>query len=131
MRQTDQYVALHSPKGDLDRLLAAAEACRRHLAAAGVRAVLVTERRLGEHLAASWHPAAGAPEGFFQDIEWPKGSGAVLGVLDYTPGRARITRPKWADADAPSPPQASVRPLTADNGSAGSGSAGSGKALPR
>lgn len=126
VRQTDQYVALHSPRGDVARLLAAAGACRRHLAAAGVRAELVTDARLGEHLAASWHPQAGTPEGFFQDIEWPKGSGEVLGVLDYSPGQARITRPRWADEAEPPSRKASARPLPTRDGSGGSG-----KALPR
>jgi hypothetical protein len=57
VRQTDSYVVLHSPKGNVGRLLSAAEACRRHLAAAGVRAELVTDKRLGEALASSWSSA--------------------------------------------------------------------------
>jgi hypothetical protein len=120
-RQTDQYVALHSPKGDAARLLAAAEACRRHLAAAGVTATLVTDRALGDALVLGWRPELGGTDWVTVDFEWPRGSGNVIGVLNYAPRNARVTDPKYVDSAGP--PKAAVRQVTSSNGH--------GRALPR
>lgn len=110
-RETAQYVALHSPKGDTTRLLDAARACRDQLQAIGVRAELVTDRTLGDALTVSWRPETGTREGWTQDFEWPAGSGDVLAVLSYSPGDAKVTTPRYADP-AP-PPAATVRQVGA------------------
>jgi hypothetical protein len=126
VRQTDQFLALHSPKGSTDRLLGAAEACRRQLEAAGVRAQLVTDKRMAAALADGWHPETGATEHAYLDIEFPKGSGEVVGVLNYAPRNARVTDPKYpALSDA----KAEVRQLGRD--SAPPLPRRNGKALPR
>jgi hypothetical protein len=104
-RQTDQYVALHSPKGDVPRLLAAAGACQRHLAAAGAGAELVTDRALLDHLAASWTPSV--TESAVADFRWPP-EGKVFGVLYYRPKAARVTDPEGA-VPAPAPPHRAPR----------------------
>jgi hypothetical protein len=118
-RQTDQYIALHSPKGDVPRLLSAAEACRRHLAAAGVTATLVTDRALGDALVLGWRPGLGGTEWVIVDIEWPQGSGNVIGVLNYAPKHATVHDPKYVDPAKL--PRAAVRQVAGSNG----------KALPR
>jgi hypothetical protein len=121
VRDTVSYLALHSPKGDVPRVLDAAEACRRHLAAAGVRAELVTDKRLGAALASDWHPETGETETALVELEFPKGSGDVVGVLGYWPKRARVLNPE-AEGEAP-PPKANV--------SEASPTRTTGRALPR
>jgi hypothetical protein len=112
VRETLQYVALHSPKGDVPRLLSAAEACRRHLQDARITAELVTDRRLAAALSQDWHPEAG-PEPGVIECEFPAGSGEVVARLDYAPGQSRVTAPS---------PKATIREATP---------APNGKALPR
>ena len=119
VRRTEQYVALHSPKGDTARLLTAAESVRSHLATAQVRAELVTDRRLAAALAADWHPAAGT-EGAWLEIDYPAGSGAILAAIDYRPKSARVVDPPLEEEEEPPHPKASVREATP-----------TGKALPR
>lgn len=121
VRQTDQYLALHSPKGDVARLLAAVEAVRRHLAAADVRAELVTDAKLGDALAVGWRPETGAYETSSVDWEWPGGSGDVFAVLTYSPKNAKVTEPRCVDPPADPPRRADVREVAGRNG----------KALPR
>jgi hypothetical protein len=117
VRDTVSYIALHSPKGNVDRLLSAAEACRGHLAAAQVRAELVTDRRLAAALAGDWHPEAGA-ETARVELEFPRGSGDVVGVLDYLPKNARV-RDGRPEAASGAPPRASICAATpAPNGKA-------------
>jgi hypothetical protein len=128
VRQTDSYVVLHSPKGNVDRLLAAAEACRRHLAAAGVRAALVTDKRLGEALAATWSSAPNDWEVAVQQFEFPARSGRAVATLNYAPGKARVedVLPDLELDDEPPHPKARVRPVVGSLGTNGNG-----KALPR
>lgn len=121
VRDTVSYLALHSPKGNVERLLSAAEACRRHLAAAQVRAELVTDTRLASALAADWHPDAAEPS--VVALEFPKDSGWVVGVLNYTPKRATVTDPEPDDEEEPPHPKANVRETTPARTN--------GKALPR
>ena len=133
MRQTDQYVALRSPRGDVARLLAAAEACRRHLQAAGVAAAAGDGRgpagRPGRSAGARRTALLGKwPETWTQD--WPDAStGEVGGVLNYAPKNARVTAPKYADADDPPPAGADVREARRPGGAPLP--RGTGKALPR
>jgi hypothetical protein len=127
VRDTVSYVALHSPRGDVARLLSAAEACRRHLRAAGIRAERVTDTRLGAALAADWHPEAGEETAWVaMGFTFPGRRGEPVGVIDYAPKRARVVDPPplLGDGDEPPHPKASVREA-ATNGSRG------GKALPR
>jgi hypothetical protein len=58
VRETTNYVVFRHPKGDVRALLTDAAAAIGQLRAAGLRAELVTEKRLAEALAVSWHPAA-------------------------------------------------------------------------
>jgi hypothetical protein len=85
VRQTEQFVALHSPKGDVDRLLSAAEACRRHLEASGVRAHLVADRGLARALADDWRPAEVEPAWIAMELERE-----IVGAIDYTPKHAEF-----------------------------------------
>jgi hypothetical protein len=112
VRRMEGYLALHSPKGDVPRLLAAAGASRRHLEAAGVRVSLVKDRALLDALADSWRPAAG--EGAALEFEWPPG--ALVGVLNFMPGE----RTTVSDPHATPAPRATVRQAHTN-----------GKALPR
>jgi hypothetical protein len=120
VRQTDCYLAVHSPKGDVTRLLAAAEACRRHLHAAGVRAELVKDGALASALADGWHPERGATENVVQHFGWDVRGDTYLATLNYAPGNARVTEPRYTD-DTPAP-KASIKPkaatLPATNGKA-------------
>jgi hypothetical protein len=120
VRRTDQFVALHSPRGDVARLLAAARACREHLATAGVRAELVTDRELGEALAAGWHPERGGWEFWRQD--WAAADGEVVAVLSYAPRHARVTEPRYVDPGRePAPSRATVRETPTDGKLPGGG----------
>ncbi len=133
VRQTDQYVALHSPKGDVGRLLSAVGACRRHLETASVRAELVTDRALLDALAAGWHPNPGAwPETFTQDFGWqfPATGKVYTATLRYAPKDAQVdepfppSSPRHRGQRPTPPPKATVRSIeVATNGS--------GEALPR
>jgi hypothetical protein len=90
VRQTDEYVALRSPKGDVAKLLDVARAVRQRLADVGVRADLVTDRALALALAESWNPAA--TEHFYRDL-------TVAGettTLTYSPKHATVTSPRSA-----------------------------------
>lgn len=123
-RRTDQYVVLHSPKGDSARLLAAARACREQLEGVRVMAELVTDRALLDALASSWHPGStspGASQSWAQD--WPDASGRTVAVLSYWPKHAAVLDPP-APPHAPSPtppaPNARVNEVRRN-----------GKALPR
>jgi hypothetical protein len=124
VRQTDAYVALRSPKGDAARLLAAADACRRHLAAVGVRAELVTDRALGDALATGWRPETGQVPNWYED--WRLGD-EVVATLNYSPKNARVTAPRYVDG---APPRAAVRQVDGDGGGAPLPRL-NGKALPR
>ena len=135
VRRTDSFVVLHSPKGNVDRLLAAAGACTRHLAAAGVQAELVTDTRLGQALSASWSSAPNDWEVAVQTFEFPARSGRPLADLNYAPGKAKVEDvlpPLDPEDDEPSHPKARVRPVTRGLGAdaAGNGWA-DGRALPR
>jgi hypothetical protein len=105
VRKTDQYIALHSPRGDVARLLQVAGAVRERLAASGVRAELVTDRGLAAALAESWDPAA--TEHYFWDFQ---AAGETF-TLNYSPRHARVTNPRDVSvparlsAPAPSPRQ--------------------------
>jgi hypothetical protein len=105
VRQTDQDLALYSPRGNVERLLSAAEACRRHLQGARIRAELVTDARLAAALTDGWRPET--PEYAWLECEFPTGSGAVVGAIDYEPKRARVVDPE--PGSVPAPPKASVR----------------------
>jgi hypothetical protein len=87
-RQTDQYVALYSPKGDATRLLAAAAAVTGHLTAAGVAVEPVTDRDLARTLAEDWRPEQ--PAGFVQEILFPQDSNTVLADLEYAPRHSHV-----------------------------------------
>lgn len=91
-RRTDQYVALHSPKGNTARLLAAAETVRAHLAGAGCAAELVTDRDLAHTLAEDWRPEM--PAGFHQEILFPQDSNTVLAVIQYAPRNTHVAAPR-------------------------------------
>ena len=138
VRQTDQYVALRSPSGNAGRLLAAAEACRRHLQTVDVYPQLVTDEALLNALAVSWRPEEELlgrwPETWTQDWPDPR-SGAVAAVLNYAPKNARVTAPKYADGAPTAGPTATVRRVD-DRVDDGHGAPlprhdGDGKALPR
>jgi hypothetical protein len=97
VRQTEQYVALCSPKGNVERLLAAARACRERLGQARVMAELVTDRALADALAFAWHPGAmheGASQSWTQ--EWPAADGRTAAILSYWPKRAAVLDPPAA-----------------------------------
>ncbi len=66
VRETRPYVALRSPSGNRAALLANIDATQRHLAAAGLRATLVRDRRLAEAIAWSWRPEV--PETWDYDV---------------------------------------------------------------
>jgi hypothetical protein len=119
VRDTVSYLALHSPKGDTARLLAAAEACRRHLKDARIGAELVTDKRLAAALAADWHPESGA-ETAWVDLAF---NGAPVATLEYTPKHARVIDAPDPDAE-PEPPRPKARVREA-------APATNGKALPR
>ncbi len=129
VRQTEAYVALRSPRGDVPRLLAAATAVREHLAGARVMAELVTDQELLDALAFAWHPGVTNPlAAHTWTQEWPGPDGRVAAVLSYWPGRAAVLDPPPepcapAPEPAPAPPKATVR----EAGRRG----GPGKALPR
>jgi len=125
VRATAQFLALHSPKGNVDRLLAAAEACRRHLKDARIGAELVTDQRLAAALSADWHP--GTPEPAYLPGQFRlAGTDRLIGVIDYAPGTATFIDAQDLDALRPPPappaPKASVREATPTT---------NGKALPR
>ncbi|HVG99099.1 MAG TPA: hypothetical protein VNK05_19490 [Chloroflexota bacterium] len=121
VRHTAQFLALHSPKGNVDRLLAAAGACTRHLKDARIGAELVTDWRLAAALSADWHP--GAREPAYLPCEFPVGTGDLLGVIDYAPGRAEVVDPKSLTPPPSAPaPKARVREAPP---------ATNGRALPR
>jgi hypothetical protein len=102
-------VALHSPKGDVARLLAAARAVRTHLEGARVLAELVTDRDLLDALAFAWHPGVTNPlASHAWTEEWPAADGRVAAVLSYWPGRATVLDPA-PDPAPPAAPQATVR----------------------
>jgi hypothetical protein len=84
-----------------------------------VTATPVTDRALGDALALGWRPETGATDHVRVDVEWPRGSGNVVGVLNYAPRNARVSDPKWVGASGL--PRAAVRPVTGN----------AGKALPR
>jgi hypothetical protein len=88
-RETAQYVALHSPKGDQGRLLAAAASAVRHLAAAGVAAEPVTDRALAAALADDWNPKV--PPDFTLEFTFPADSRSLLGTLRYAPKDTHVS----------------------------------------
>ena len=130
VRQTEAYVALRSPRGDVPRLLAAATAVREHLAGARVMAELVTDQELLDALAFAWHPGVTNPlAAHTWTQEWPGPDGRVAAVLSYWPGRAAVLDPPpEPSAPAPDPaPGRRPRPPSARRGAGG----GPRKALPR
>jgi hypothetical protein len=89
-RETVQYVALHSPKGDTERLLNAAASVVRHLATAKVAAEPVTDRALVAALADDWNPAV--PPDFALEFTFPADSRSLLGTLRYAPKDTHVAR---------------------------------------
>jgi hypothetical protein len=109
VRQTEAYVALRSPKGDVPRLLAAATAVREHLAGARVMAELVTDEALLDALAFAWHPGVTNPlASHTWTQEWRAADGRVAAVLSYWPGRAAVLDPP-PEPEPEAPPKATIR----------------------
>jgi hypothetical protein len=88
-RQTDCYVALRRDDGHIRALLRDAERAAAQLRGAGLRVDLLTAEPLVRAIAESWRPEV------TEHFVWPYDEAWHLA---YSPGAARVVRPRYVDA---------------------------------